>query len=159
MEGAHWGVPAIALSHCASDEALLQRLRPELPGLLERLIPAARALGGALNVNLPPATGLPYAGLRVTRLGARHYANEVYQRNDPRGQLYFWIGGDRVFMPDLPGSDCNAVRDGWVSVTPLADDLTRRGAMAPLAAALAVDAPEPTDHDLLPRPAGPAEPA
>lgn len=142
LEGAHWGIPAIAFSHFASDEALLPRLHPVLGPLLEQLIPQAKALGQTLNVNLPAADRMPFAGLRVTRLGARFYSNEVYERNDPRGRLYFWIGGSSVSMPDLPGSDCNAVRDNFVSVTPLADDITGHDRLAPLADALGVAMPE-----------------
>ncbi len=144
-EGAHWGVPAIALSHFASDERLLEALRPELGPLLRQLIPQAVALGRTLNVNLPAADRLPFAGVRVTRLGARFYSNEVYERNDPRGRLYFWIGGSRVSMPDLPGSDCNAIRDNYVSVTPLADDITGHDAIGPLAVALGVETPQPSE--------------
>ena len=141
LEGAHWGVPAIALSHCIGDEAALAALAPILPQLLAQLLPVAATAGCALNVNLPPAHRIPYLGTRVTRLGERYYSNEVHSRNDPRGRLYYWIGGARVEMPDLPGSDCNAVRENFVSITPLADDLTRHDALAPLAAALDLATP------------------
>jgi 5'-nucleotidase len=58
-------------------------------------------------------------------MGQRFYSNEVIVRNDPRGRHYYWIGGAEVTMPDIAGSDCNAVRDGLVSVTALGDDLSR----------------------------------
>ena len=37
-------------------------------------------------------------------------------------------------MPDIPGSDCNGVRDGYVTVTPIGDDLTRTDSLAALTA-------------------------
>jgi len=76
------------------------------------------------NVNIPHPDIGPVHGIRVTKLGQRYYAKDICIRSDPRGGEYFWIGGDGVHMPDIPGSDCNAVRDGYVSVTPLCCDVT-----------------------------------
>ena len=142
LEGAHWGVPALAISHCSSRETELALLEPLLPEILRPLIDAAQKVGGALNVNLPPVTEGPYLGTVVTAIGHRYYSNEVHARNDPRGRLYYWIGGAEVTMPDVPGSDCNAIRDQWVSVTPLGDDLTRHGRLGDLAGHLGVAAPQ-----------------
>jgi 5'-nucleotidase len=136
LEGAHWGVPSIALSHCASGEDHLAQLAEPIAALLPRLIDAAREHRGVLNVNLPDITRGPWRGVLATRMGHRYYSNEVVQRDDPRGRSYFWIGGAHVHMPDIDGSDCNAVRDGYVSVTPLGDDLTHHRAVADLATRL-----------------------
>lgn len=145
LEGAHWGIPALAISHCAGDEALLNDLRDELPALLAALIPVAQRAGRMLNVNLPSADRRPWLGTQVTRMGARYYSNEVFARNDPRGRLYYWIGGNRVTMPDLPGSDCNAIRDNYVSVTPIDDDLTGVAQLGEVAAALGLAPPAAID--------------
>ncbi len=136
LEGAHWGVPSIAISHCSSSEPLLERLEGVLADLLDVIVPIALKAGRALNVNLPPADRLPYKGVRAARLGHRIYSNEVHERADPRGHLYYWIGGAQVTMPDIAGSDCNAVRDNFVSVTPLGDDLTLHARLPSLADAL-----------------------
>lgn len=132
LEAAHWGVPALAISHCASGEDRLHQLIDPLRTHFQRLVDAARDYRGVLNVNLPDIARLPWNGLRATRMGHRYYSNEVVSRDDPRGRAYFWIGGAHVHMPDIEGSDCNAVRDGYVSVTPLGDDLTRHAAVADL---------------------------
>jgi 5'-nucleotidase len=133
MEGAHWGVPALAISHCTTRESELAGIEPLLADILRPLIVAAQKLGGALNVNLPPVGDGPYRGTIAAAIGHRFYSKEVHARNDPRGRLYYWIGGAEVTMPDIPGSDCNAIRDRYVSVTPLGDDLTRHGKLSDLA--------------------------
>ncbi|MSP92897.1 MAG: 5'/3'-nucleotidase SurE [Myxococcales bacterium] len=133
LEGFHWDVPSVALSHCASSESELDAVADRLADLLGPLIETARSLRLPLNVNLPPIGGGEWLGVRVTRLGQRYYSNEVIERNDPRGRMYYWIGGSEVTMPDIAGSDCNAVRDGYVSVTPLGDDLTRHAALSNVA--------------------------
>jgi 5'-nucleotidase len=74
-----------------------------------------------LNVNTPGVAGAPIAW---TRLGRRHYEDDVNERRDPRGRPYYWIGGGASGHTDMPGSDCNAIADGITSVTPLHLDLT-----------------------------------
>lgn len=132
LEGAHWGIPSIALSHCSSDETKMPELEPHIQAVLPQLMANVRLTGGTLNVNFPRVDQAPYRGMVVAALGHRYYSNEVVARNDPRGRLYFWIGGQEVEMPDLPGSDCNGVQDGYVTVTPLGDDLTRHNHLSEL---------------------------
>lgn len=141
LEGAHWGVPSLAISHCSSQEKDIAGLEPILADILRPLIDAARQVKGCLNVNLPPVGRAPYQGTVVARLGKRFYSNEVIERNDPRGQLYYWIGGAQVTMPDIEGSDCNGIRDGYVTVTPLGDDMTRHSALERLGKHLASPPP------------------
>lgn len=133
LEGAHWGVPSIAFSHCSSNEADMPRLEQPIVELLPALMAIARKSQGTINVNLPAIDRQHWKGMVATCLGQRFYSNEVIARNDPRGRHYFWIGGAEVTMPDIVGSDCNAIRDGYVSVTPLGDDLTRNSAIAQIA--------------------------
>jgi 5'-nucleotidase len=88
--------------------------------LLEGLPP-----GTLLNVNVPSEKS-PTA-YRWTKLGKRLYRDQVDERADLRGRRYYWIGGPAAGYGDVPGSDCHAVRDGIVSVTPLDLDLTHAG--------------------------------
>jgi 5'-nucleotidase len=81
--------------------------------------------GTLLNVNVPNADA-PRA-YRWTKLGKRLYRDQVDERADLRGRRYYWIGGPAAGYGDVPGSDCHAVRDGLVSVTPLDLDLTHAG--------------------------------
>jgi 5'-nucleotidase len=63
-------------------------------------------------------------GWRVTRMGKRHYSENIIERTDPRGGKYYWIGGDDLGFADEDGTDCKAVHEGYISVTPLQVDLT-----------------------------------
>jgi 5'-nucleotidase len=80
-----------------------------------------------LNVNVP---GLPedqIKGTRVTRQGLSVYRDELVERADPRGEPYYWIGGEAPTGHNEPGTDFEALADGWVSITPLQLDLTAHG--------------------------------
>jgi 5'-nucleotidase len=81
--------------------------------------------GTLINVNIPHAARP--GRYRWTKLGKRLYRDQVDERADLRGRRYYWIGGPAAGYGDVPGSDCHAVRDGVVSVTPLDLDLTHAG--------------------------------
>jgi len=85
-----------------------------------------------LNVNAP---GLPedqIKGIRITRQGLSMYRDELVERHDPRGQPYYWIGGEAPIGKPEPGTDFEALAEGYVSITPLQLDLTAHGWMAEL---------------------------
>jgi 5'-nucleotidase len=86
-----------------------------------------------LNVNVPP--GLP-VGLRVTTQARRNHETSVTARVDPRGRSYYWIDEAQCDWHDDPKSDYAAVREGYVSVTPLQPDLTAHAAIARLSRTL-----------------------
>ncbi|HWQ83233.1 MAG TPA: hypothetical protein VN363_01630, partial [Anaerolineales bacterium] len=77
-----------------------------------------------LNVNIPALPLEQIHGLRTTRQGLRVYRDRLDQRIDPRGQPYFWIGGDAPTGVVESGTDFGALHEGFVSITPLQLDLT-----------------------------------
>jgi len=121
VEGTIRGVPSIAVSiefQPEPDFAAAARFAAALARTtVERGLPP----GNLLNVNL--AAGAP-RGYAWTRLGKRIYREQVTERVDLRGKRYFWIGGPAVAAPDAAGTDCEAVRAGVVSVTPLDLEMT-----------------------------------
>ena len=54
------------------------------------------------------------------------------ERCDPRGKAYYWIEEGENHWEPHDRSDYQAVRDGYVSVTPLQPDLTDHNALAKL---------------------------
>ena len=74
-----------------------------------------------LNLNVPP--GEP-KGFRLTMQAKRNHVTTVDERLDPRGRPYYWIEEGQNDWEPHDRSDYQAVRDGFVSVTPLQPDLT-----------------------------------
>jgi 5'-nucleotidase len=131
IEGRFLGLPAIAVSLCtqAAGAAHFATGAEVARRLVQQLLrsPLDRAL--ILNVNVPD---LPYAhlkGYRTTRLGFRHRSEPVLQALDPRGRPVYWVGPAGREQDAGPGTDFDAVADGFVSVTPLQIDLTRHAAL------------------------------
>ncbi len=137
LEGSLVGVPAIAVSMCGSPPYLFDHAVDFTVKFAQRIL-ADNALQAVLyNVNVPNLEPSKIRGVRGTRLGIRTYGYGVEQRKDPRGKSYYWIGGGGLHCGDLEGSDCNAVRDGFVSVTPLKTDWTDFGNLRRLQSAVA----------------------
>src|SRR4029077_4004825 len=72
-----------------------------------------------LNVNVPAVDYPELRGNRVAEMGRRVYEDRVEFREDPWGRPYYWQGGVVVMRADQPGSDVNAVSEGFVSITPV----------------------------------------
>lgn len=77
-----------------------------------------------LNVNVPYLPFEQFKGFCITRQGLRIYRDELIKRLDPRGSPYYWIGGQVPTGIPEQETDIAAIRDGWVSITPLELDLT-----------------------------------
>jgi 5'-nucleotidase len=82
-----------------------------------------------LNVNVPSAAP---RGVRLTVQARRNHITVVDERCDPRGQPYYWIEEGQNDWEPHDRSDYQAIRDGFISVTPLQPDLTDYAALESL---------------------------
>ncbi len=123
FEGALLGVPSIAVSlqyvvereFDFTEAARAAHLVAE--SVLRKGLPARTFL----NMNVPKGRT---KGFRVTAQAKRNHLTRVDERTDPRGQRYFWIEEGQNEWEPHDRSDYQAVRDGYISVTPLQPDLT-----------------------------------
>ncbi|MBS1716338.1 MAG: 5'/3'-nucleotidase SurE [Armatimonadetes bacterium] len=93
--------------------------------------------GTFLNVNIPSIQYDELRGMRVCQMGKRVYKDRVEERNDPWGRPYYWQGGVVVMNPsEQPGTDVEAVSEGFVSITPVSLDWTSYDAITKLRAAM-----------------------
>ncbi|MBV5316561.1 MAG: 5'/3'-nucleotidase SurE [Desulfobulbaceae bacterium] len=77
-----------------------------------------------LNINIPPVTSGEIKGIRFTRQGRRVYQDSIQETFDPWGRKHYWIGGGTVHWSGGEDTDEQAVRNGYISVTPIQLDLT-----------------------------------
>ena len=99
--------------------------------LAEQALTRPLPRGVLLNVNVP-RDAAEDSPIVVCKLGKRNYQQQVSEQQDPRGGRYYWIGGGALDADDLPGSDCNAVAAGQVSLTPVSVDMTHYRSLASL---------------------------
>jgi 5'-nucleotidase len=134
MEGRFLGLPAFAFSLAGDSPqhyATAGRVARQLLGCLDEV-----PLPGDVvyNINVPDRPFEALAGWRSTRLGNRHKSEPVIVSHDPRGCPCYWIGPPGPEQDAGPGTDFDAVTRGYVSITPLASDMTRHDTLADLEA-------------------------
>ena len=128
LEGALLSIPSIAVSTqnrrngdfefgpgakaaAAVSEAVLQRGMPKFT---------------LLNINVPFG---PNKGFKVTVQAKRNHITVVSERIDPRNRPYYWIEEGHNDWEPHDQSDWQAVRDGYISITPLQPDMTAHHAL------------------------------
>ena len=131
-EGRHLGLPAIAVSLVNDGHFHYETAARVVRVLLENERPLVLGPRSILNVNVPDVPWEELAGIRVTRLGHRERAEGAVPMTCPRGKERYWIGAAGVGGDAGPGTDFNAVREGYVSVTPVHIDMTRHEALSRL---------------------------
>lgn len=133
FEGMLLGINAIAVSDVSYAPTHLETAAAMAAQAAARVLEHGLPADTVLNLNVPDAPLDEIKGLRVTRMGRRHYQDEIIARTDPRGRRYYWIGGSAPTHQVEPGTDFEAIEEGYASVTPLHRDLTHRAAMASVA--------------------------
>jgi 5'-nucleotidase len=127
LEGALLGVPSIAVSQERSTSAYdFSHSAAAAATVAELILREGMAPQSFLSINVP--TGKP-KGFKLTVQGRRNHVTIVDERVDPRGKAYYWIEeGENDWEPH-DRSDFQAVKDGFVSVTPLQPDMTDHKAL------------------------------
>lgn len=122
MEGRFLGFPAIAVSLVGDTHYQTAALMvSKLIHYLEQR-PLEKTM--MLNINVPDVPIEEIKGFEVTRLGSRHGAAPAIKQQDPRGRTIYWIGATGEEDDAGIGTDFYAVRNKYVSITPLHTDLT-----------------------------------
>lgn len=131
MEGRFLGLPAMAVSLVYGQDGpqYYETAAKVACILMQRLITEPLPADTILNVNVPDLPWEKIRGFETTRLGHRHRSEDVIPLSDPRGRSFYWIGPPGGEQDNGPGTDFNAIRQGFVSVTPIHVDLTRYQAL------------------------------
>ena len=127
MEGALLGVPSIAVSLATKVDFNFEAAAYYSKLIAEYVLRSNLPPATILNVNVPHMPRGDIRGVLVTRQGKRVYGEPIVEKVDPRGKKYYWIGGYELGSVDIENSDITAVKDGYVSVTPISLDLTDYG--------------------------------
>jgi 5'-nucleotidase len=134
IEGRFLGLPTMAVSLCTETGsgrhfASAGRIAREL---VDHLMRSPLHASMILNINVPDRPYAEIKGVRATRLGNRHRSEAVVRMQDPRGRPIYWVGPAGAGQDAGPGTDFDAIANGYVSVTPLQIDLTRHGTLEAL---------------------------
>jgi 5'-nucleotidase len=133
IEAAFLGLPSVAVSlHLLSNVetdfkqgAVIAKQTIDL--ILGKGLPA----GHVATVNIPALrTGEKPAGTRFVRQCTRPWIDTYERRQDPKGRDYFWNSSVFRLTDSEDSTDMTALRDKYVTVTPLCFDLTDHAMLA-----------------------------
>lgn len=123
-EGTILGIPSIAISlttYGPPDFRYAAKFARRLA-----LVVAKKGLpeGTLLNVNVPPVPEKEIRGVVVTRQGKAIWNDAFEIRRDPANKEYYWLTGALEDSDEGIDFDQSAVRNNYISVTPIHYDLT-----------------------------------
>ncbi len=125
IEGSIFGIPSIAVSYAKYGETDFSLASEAAYDVIKRILELAGGTGILLNINIPEIKNKSeLKGIKITRLGVKKYKNSFKEFKDPRGNSYYWLAGDLVNNKIEEDTDIYAVRNGFISITPLNIDLT-----------------------------------
>ncbi len=123
-EGVILGIPGVAFSLCTYTDPEWEMAARIAKEITAKLIANPMPPNVLLNVNMP---NLPYdqlKGIKITRMGRSRFIEKFHKRLDPRGRTYYWLDGELEVHDEGDDIDIHAVRDGYVSITPIQLDMT-----------------------------------
>jgi 5'-nucleotidase len=123
-EAAILGIPGIAVSlntHAEADYSYAARFVAHLVSLLPQLPITSR---DALNVNVPALPEEQIKGVVFARQSQAQLTERFIQRQDPRGQTYYWQAGETMGQDGGPDTDYPALEQGFITITPVRHELT-----------------------------------
>lgn len=124
MEAAIIGVPGIAVSIGAFQDAIFDVAASFAVRLAQAILERGLPEETLLNVNVPNLPATEIAGVEITSQSMHRYINRFDKRTDPRGRTYYWLAGAPAARADEEGTDTWALARGRISITPIGLDLT-----------------------------------
>ena len=129
------GVPAIAISQVFNNLNNANKSGWEYELATKTIVDIAKkVLDGEfplgerklLNINIPPCSIEDCKGIKITKAGYREYGNDSHRYRSPRGEEVYWIGLHPLLWRDDDSKSCDfeAVKDNYVSITPVQLDMT-----------------------------------
>jgi 5'-nucleotidase len=133
MEGVIEGISGLAFSLASYSSQEFEPAVQFAKTLLAQLAKSPLPEVMLLNINVPALKMSEIMGVIITRQGIRRYHDVFQKRVDPRGKTYYWLAGEVLEELDEPDSsnvlgstltDVQAIREDYITVTPLKYNLT-----------------------------------
>ncbi|TCO79797.1 5'/3'-nucleotidase SurE [Marinisporobacter balticus] len=125
IEGAILGYPAVAVSLADFKDVDYNYAAEFCMSLAKKILDNPLPEDTLLNVNIPNCKKETLKGVNITTLGVRKYKNSFIERIDPRGQSYYWLGGEIMDEKNHEGTDIHSIKNDAISITPIHFDLTK----------------------------------
>ena len=122
IEGRFVGFPSIAISLASWNGKNFNTAAKVAEVVVDSVEFSELSSNTVLNINVPDIPFNEIRGFKTTRLGKRHKSENIFQ--DKKDASLYWIGENGKEAENGPGTDFYAIRNNYVSITPLQIDLT-----------------------------------
>jgi len=131
IEGAFFRIPSIAVSLEHDPHADFDAAAEIAVAIIRQILEQQGQAIELYNINIPTlATQAFQSGktpeVHVVPMGVERYGDHYIKRQDPKGRNYYWSTNDPPPKPTDHETDLNALFAGYVTVTPLQFDMTKR---------------------------------
>jgi len=126
IEGTMLGIPSLAVSREGTTEENFTHAAEFTKNLALHVLHTTLPTDTLLNINYPSKKPV---GVKLTHQGRRTYEGSINEIFDPWGQKHYWIGGGTPSIEKRIDADAWALRNGYISITPLHLDLTNYAAL------------------------------
>ncbi|MBT8380426.1 MAG: 5'/3'-nucleotidase SurE [Ignavibacteria bacterium] len=123
-EAAIMDIPAIAISVTNHDARDFRYASKVAQMVALKVVEHGLPNGTLLNVNVPNIPESEIAGILVTKQSKAKWDDIYEKRTDPYGKDYYWLTGKLVEIEAELDTDQRAVKNNFVSITPIHFDLT-----------------------------------
>ncbi len=118
-----WDIPAIAISVAGTEKFIFDGAAKVAQVLAHMFRDGTLSGPMLLNVNVPSIAPDEIQGVRITRLGRGRYKETLEKANAAKPN-YYWVARGKADWQAEEGTDVWAIRNKFVSITPLHIDLT-----------------------------------
>lgn len=124
IESAFLGVPAIAVSlHIDNRDSICYDRGAEIARhVIDRVLQNKLQPHEVININIPTCEtrDMPVPQIKVVQMNAAGDLGGYDKRVSPHGRTYYWASGDGMsFAHTAKGSDVEALKQGFITITPL----------------------------------------
>lgn len=125
IEGMLMGVNSIAVSHASHDTKKdLSAATKSVYNIAKEILESNEHSRLLININVPDIDPAEIKGTKVTRLSDSQWIDKFDKRFDPYGNVYYWFTGEYFINDDDPDCDDNALKAGYISISPLTINFT-----------------------------------
>lgn len=125
IEGTILGIPSFAVSLANSGRDSDYSTAAHFAKQIYNKLKGASFLeGSVININVPYCSMEAIKGISAATLGTMRY-NDNYERiKDSKGNMYYVLSGDIIDLQNDETTDIHAIKNNYISVTPMHLDLT-----------------------------------
>ncbi len=124
LEGAIQGITSLAFSLTTYEHADFTYAGKFARKLVKKVLLEGLPPDTILSVNIPNVAESQIAGVVITEQGSSRWQEDAIERHDMFGNPYYWLSGTLRLLDETLRKDEFAIRQNYVTITPLSCDLT-----------------------------------